>query len=209
MAPTVDALQPMLLDDRKHAPFSDPNWLFEIKYDGYRMLAEFGNGQARMKTRQGQDCTAWFPEIVNALAEYEGGPYIVDGEVTVLDEYGRSDFDRLHDRARRKKYYEGCDPVIYCMFDLLVAGQSLMELPLELRKSLLAALFTPAPTHSLLVVEAIPQNGLGLYQLATQLKLEGLTAKLADSPYLPGVRTEAWRKLKRPGAIPAERFHRG
>lgn len=87
--------------------------------------------------------------------------------------------------------------MIYCVFDLLVAGDSLMALPLELRKSLLTSLFTPAPTHSVLVVEAVPENGLGLFQLAEQMKLEGLTAKLADSHYLPGIRSDAWRKLKR------------
>lgn len=198
----------MLLDERRYAPFSDPNWLYEIKYDGYRMLAQFGVGPVYLRTRQGQDCTRWFPEVVGELSKYGGGPYIIDGEVTVLDEEGRSDFDRLQDRARRRKYYEGADPVIYCVFDLLVAGKSLMDLPLELRKSLLASLFTPAPTHSVLVVEAIPQRGLDLYSLAEKLKLEGLTAKLADSLYLPGVRSDAWRKLKRPGAIPPERFRR-
>lgn len=94
--------------------------------------------------------------------------------------------------------------MIYCVFDLLSAGDtSLIDLPLALRKSLLAALFAPKPTHSLLVVESVPEVGTEFYKLAAQLRLEGLTAKRADSPYLPGQRSSMWRKLKRPGAIPA------
>lgn len=196
----------MLADNRKYAPFSHPDWIFEIKYDGYRMLAEFGAGQVRLRTRQGLDCTAWFPEASRALGEYDGGPFLVDGEVCVLDELGRSDFNRLQDRARRQWYYPGCDPVTYCMFDLLHAGVSLLNVPLVLRKGLLAELFTPKPTHDLLVVESIPAAGLDLYAAALQLELEGLVAKRCDSPYLPGERTDNWRKLKRPGAVPPERF---
>ena len=106
----LDEIAPMLLDDRKYSAFDDPDWLFEIKYDGYRMLVEFGDGSVWMKTRQGQDCTAWFPEIANALREYEGSPFIVDGEACVLDEFGRSNFDRLQDRARRRGSYKGGRP---------------------------------------------------------------------------------------------------
>jgi len=160
----------------------------KIKYDGYRMLAVFGDVQVRLKTRGGIDCTAWFPEIVKALGRYSGGTFVVDGEVCVLDELGRSHFDRLQDRARRKCHYPECDPVVYCMFDLLVAGESLTELPLALRKALLTKFFTPKPTHGLLVVESVPDAGLELYAAAVQLQLEGLTAKRADSPYVMGER---------------------
>lgn len=204
-----DAIHPMLLDTRKHAPFSHPDWVFELKYDGYRMLAEFGSGVVRMKTRQGLDCAAWFPEVARALSTFHGGPYVVDGEVCVLDELGRSDFDRLQGRARRKCYYPDCDPVVYCVFDLLHAGQaSLMDVPVALRKALLSALFIPKPRHSLLVVESVPEVGLELYAAAVQLELEGLVAKRCDSLYVTSERSELWRKLKRPGAIPAERFRR-
>jgi bifunctional non-homologous end joining protein LigD len=202
-----DALRPMLLDDRKHAAFSHPDWVFEIKHDGYRMLAEFGAGTVRMKTRGGHDCTSWFPEVATSLAKYKGGPHVVDGEVCVLDDIGRSDFNRLQDRARRRCYYPECDPVVYCMFDTLVhRGDNMMREPLFARKARLKQLFTPKPRYSLLVVDAIPEAGLELYAMALELKLEGLCAKHMQSPYLPGERTHLWRKLKRPGAIPVERF---
>jgi bifunctional non-homologous end joining protein LigD len=70
------------------------------------------------------------------------------------------------------------------------------------------ALFEPKPSHDLLVVESVPANGLELYAATVQLKLEGLVAKQCDNPYLAGQRSSMWRKLKRPGAVPPERFKR-
>ncbi|TFZ00603.1 hypothetical protein EZ313_19300 [Ramlibacter henchirensis] len=131
---------------------------------------------------------------------------MVDGEVCVLDDLGRSDFNRLQDRARRKCHYPGCDAVTYCIFDLLHAASSLVDLPVVLCKALLSELFTPKPSHDLLVVQSIPAEGLDLYAAALKLELEGLMAKRCDSDYVPGQRSSCWRKLKRPGAIPAERF---
>lgn len=207
---SVVNLKPMLLDAGKYQPFDSPEWLFEIKYDGYRMLAEFGAGEVKMRTRGGHDAASWFPEVARALAAYEGGPYIVDGEVCVMDDLGRSDFDRLHARAARRCYYAGCDPVTYAMFDLLVdGGLSILNRPLVERKACLKRLFTPPPTKTLLVMDAIPEHGVELYAMAVELGLEGLVAKRSDSTYVPGERTAAWRKIKRPGAVPPERFRRG
>src|SRR5690349_4280843 len=92
----------MLLEERP-LNLDEPGWNYELKYDGYRTLAEFGQGSCRLKTRKGADATKWFPEVTDSLAEIPGGPYITDGEVCVLDEYGRSDFDALQDRASRRR----------------------------------------------------------------------------------------------------------
>jgi bifunctional non-homologous end joining protein LigD len=197
----------MLLDKRKHAPFDSEEWAFEIKYDGWRMLAEFGTGAPKLRTRQGLDASEWFPEIGRALAAYGRGPHIVDGEVCVLDELGRSDFERLQTRARRKSFYEGCDPVVFCMFDVLVqAGRDVMALPYADRKKRLLRLFTPKPRRSLLVVQSIPDTGIELFAHAVALELEGIVGKRKDSIYVPGERTDDWRKVRRPGAVPPERF---
>lgn len=111
-----------------------------------------------MKTRGGHDCTSWFPEVADALSAYSCGPFIVDGEICVLDEWGRSHFDRLQDRARKRRWFAGCDAVVFCMFDLLVAGRkNLMPSPLSERKAALRQFFTPKPKTALLVVEAIPR----------------------------------------------------
>lgn len=129
----------------------------------------------------------------------------MDGEMCVLDDRGRSDFHRFQERAARRSWYRGCDPVVLCIFDLLVeAGRSLMRLPLEERKARLERLFT----KTLLVVGAIPETGEELFRLAVDLDLEGLVAKRHGSIHVPGARTEDWRKLRRAGAVPPERFRR-
>lgn len=136
-----------------------------------------------------------------------GGPHIVDGEVCVLDDLGRSDFVRLQARAVRRRAYPGCDPVVYAMFDLLVIdGVAVIDRPLTERKERLVQLFTPPPKASLLVVTAIPETGKEMFAAAITLELEGLVAKKAESIYTPGVRTTDWRKIKRKGAVPPERF---
>lgn len=103
MAMALATLHPMLLDER-FLPWNQEEWVYELKFDGYRVLAEFGRGSAQMKTRNGADCTAWFPEVAKSLARAKGGPHICDGEVCVLDDLGRSNFDLLQDRARRRRW---------------------------------------------------------------------------------------------------------
>jgi bifunctional non-homologous end joining protein LigD len=80
------------------------------------MLAQFGGGQAQLKPAMARMCQ-WFPEVTESLAEITGGPYIVDGEVCVLDDL--SDFEALETRARRRSWYKGAKPAAYCVFDLL------------------------------------------------------------------------------------------
>nr|WP_231942750.1 hypothetical protein [Cupriavidus taiwanensis] len=91
----------------------------ELKY-GYRLLAS--TKPFRLKTRNGADATAWFPEIGHALAPLARGYHILDGEVCLLDEIGRSDFDRLPARARRRGWHRGADPVVSCVFDALIVN---------------------------------------------------------------------------------------
>lgn len=196
----------MLLGEAR--PFSDPDWLFEIKHDGYRVLAEWDGASVYLQSRNGADATAWFPEVATTLAGLGGGRHVVDGEMCVLDDIGRSDFNRLHARARMRGWRPGADPVVFCVFDVLVqAGQSVMGLPLTERKRRLAKLFADKPP-STLVVSDFEGEGRLLYDQAVQLKLEGIVAKRKDSLYVPGQRTADWLKIKRPGATPAQRFQR-
>lgn len=196
MAPLFSDLKPMLLTEERKA-FSDPAWLFEIKNDGFRLLAETDAGRIRLKTRGGADATKWFPELASLTAL--GGRHIFDGEVVVQDEYGRSDFNRLQDRARRRRYVKGGDSVVYIVFDLLAyRGESTMELPLLTRKKLLEQLLSPG-IDSVLYLQHVEGQGEWLYQQAVGLKLEGVVGKRMDSVYLPGVRTMDWVKCKRKG----------
>ncbi|AGW94587.1 hypothetical protein N234_31565 [Ralstonia pickettii DTP0602] len=203
-APTLAELQPMLLCERKTIP-REPGWHYEIKYDGYRLLATTG-GAPRLKSRNGANATTWFPELVTSLSQLPAG-FILDGEVCVLDEIGRSDFERLHDRARRKGWYKGADAVVYCVFDLLVGkGKDLRGEPLERRKAALRKLLS-APAAGLLYVDSV-EDGAWLYGHALTLGLEGVAGKRAGSVYRSGERSRDWIKIKRPGAVPPQRFSR-
>jgi len=197
----------MLLSEAPHV-LGTPGWLYELKFDGYRVIARFGDGACMLWTRNGADCTRWFPEVVAGLEQVLGGPHVVDGEVCVLDELGRSDFNRLQDRARRRKWVEGL-PVTYCVFDLLVLdGLPLLDKQLLDRKVLLASLMRSTP-QAVLVVGHFEDGARQLFDEAVhQLRLEGLVAKRAVSVYRPGTRSRDWVKVKRKGAIPPERFKR-
>lgn len=196
--PPLRGLSPMLLHE-KRKPFSSADYLFELKFDGYRLLGEANEGSVVLKTRRGNDATAWFPEVAQGLALLPGGRHVIDAEVCVLDEIGRSDFERIQNRARRRCWFKGCDPVTLCAFDLLVHnGRDVMGLPLMERKARLAKLLTPRPP-SVLYVGDIPHEGEALFQQAAALKLEGVIGKRKDSIYLPGERAQHWIKIKRPG----------
>lgn len=206
--PSLSEVKPMLLSEPRR-DLSGDDWLWELKYDGYRLLAEWENTSVALKSRNGANATGWFPEIGEGLATLGHGRCIVDGEVCVLDDIGRPDFDRLHARAQMRKYRPGADMVVYCVFDLLVLeGRSVIHLSLLERKALLAQVWQPAPPCTLYVQHVEAEQGAWLYEQALALKLEGLVAKKCRSVYLPGQRTSDWVKRKRPGAIPPSRFSR-
>lgn len=218
-APTVDQLRPMLAMESPVKAFTDPAWLYEIKFDGYRTLAGFGGPvdrssnlhrklvdktanlhKVQLRTKRGADCTRWYPEVAELLASLPGGPHVIDGEACVLDDLGRSDFNRLQERARRRRWYMDCDQVTLCAFDLLVHdGRSLMDLPLVERKACLAKMLAKVPKQVLLYVGDFSADA-GLFQeVVMALRLEGFVAKRKDSLYVPGLRSPDWRKIKRPG----------
>jgi bifunctional non-homologous end joining protein LigD len=206
-APSLEQLRPMLLGQTRR-PFSDPQWAFEVKYDGYRALAEWGARGARLQSRAGTDMSRWFAEVTGALAALGGARCIVDGEICVLNELGiagDAEFRRLFRRQARRGYQAGDDAVVFCVFDaLVVRGRSVMARPLLERKAHLAPLLAGVP-HTLVVGEIVGE-GEALFEAALQLQLEGVVAKRLAAPYQPGARSRDWLKVKRPGAVPAERF---
>lgn len=180
-------------------PFSSDEWVYEIKFDGYRVMARAGGGPAQLLTKNGTDCTGWFPEVAALLGELPGGPHIIDGEACVLDEVGRSDFERLQARARRRRWAPGADPVTLCAFDLLwLDGRNVMGLPLAERKRMLAGLLAPQKGR-LIVVGDLPADEALFDPLVVGAKLEGFVAKRLASTYQPGVISPDWVKIKRPG----------
>ena len=105
----------MLLSEAARA-FSGPGWAFEIQYDGWRCLPQVKGGVAQLQSRGGADETAWWPEVANALAEISGH-HVLDGKMCVLDDLGRSSFEKLQKRSMLKRWKMGTDPVVFCAFD--------------------------------------------------------------------------------------------
>lgn len=204
--------QPLLLEERP-LDLDAPGRAAEIKVDGYRLLAEFGQGRCELMIRNRTSATAWFPEITRPLSlmtAFLGGPYVVDGEVCVLDDTGCSNVDRLHTRARRRSWYGGCDPVVFCVFDLLVdKGIDISQAPPLDRQARLWRLFDPAPPGVLVVRQCRETEGHRLCDGAIlPLEPEGPVAKRVHSLYEPGICSSDGMQVDRPGAVPAERFTR-
>jgi bifunctional non-homologous end joining protein LigD len=207
-APVLEELRPMLLEETRY-PFTDPAWAFEVKFDGYRTLAEWSAAGARLQSRAGTDMSRWFGEVTAALHTLGGRRCVVDGEICVLNENGiagDAEFRRLFKRQSRRGYREGDDPVVFVVFDALVVDdRSVMQQPLLRRKKHLQRLL--GLPHTMVLGEVV-EDGEAMYRAALELQLEGIVAKRLTAPYQPGVRSPDWRKIKRPGAVPAERFRR-
>lgn len=184
--------------DKNYAPFTSPDWLYEIKWDGYRCRAGFGGGQSvELFTKNGINCTHRFPEVAEVLSGLAGGPAVIDGELCILDGQGRSDFDRLRARAS-KNWARGADRVSFMVFDLMVRdGQSTMEMPLVERKALLQAALLGAQKTNVIYQGDFPAQKELFDQIVVPLNLEGFVAKLKQSTYQPGPeRSDDWRKVK-------------
>jgi len=189
-------VEPMLATLSDH-PFSDPNWIFEIKWDGVRALARIENGDLRLLSRTGTDMTKRYPELSSLPSALAAREAILDGEIVALDAQGHSDFERLQERMHVRAPSEHLVvqiPVAYFAFDLLCCdGYDLRKASLLERKQLLSRLMHASARfrysdHQL-------EKGKELFQLAEKNGLEGILAKRADSPYV-SERSPYWLKLK-------------
>ncbi len=193
-----------MLAETADKPFSRAGWLFELKYDGYRVLAwrhadEAGRGLAELRYRSGIDATRLFPEIARAVQSLPAQDLLIDGEVVVLEESGKPSFQRLQKRAQLQRAGDigrGAleHPATYFVFDLLACeGFDLRGLPLVRRKALLAELLPPAgPVR---YADHVEERGEELYRAVREAGAEGVVAKRADSAYVPG-RSDKWLKLR-------------
>ncbi len=197
------ALEPrgveLMLAEPAAAPFRREGWIFELKYDGYRLLAQKAGGAAALHYRGGGDATAHFPEVARAVASLPAQAALLDGELVVLDEAGRPDFQALQSRAQLRRPADVAAaavsrPATLFAFDLLAAeGLDLRSLPLLARKAALAAL---APRLGpVRFADHVETEGEALYREATAQGLEGVVAKRADAPYRAG-RSPDWRKIR-------------
>jgi bifunctional non-homologous end joining protein LigD len=178
------------------APFDDPNWLFEIKWDGFRVEAVVDRSNVRLWTRGEQDASRYFGPFLEPPSWIDARQAIVDGEVIALDEAGEPDFALLQSRIKgRGSLAPGVSPFLYEVFDLLhLDGRSLLTEPLDERRRLLGDVLRADPRVRM--SESIDGDGLAFFEAARARGLEGIMAKDRHSPYLPGMRTKTWQKVK-------------
>jgi bifunctional non-homologous end joining protein LigD len=189
-----DRIEPMLAT-LASTPFSDPDWLYEVKWDGYRVEAVIRGGKAKLWTRNLKDAETYFPGLLTPPTWIDAREAIVDGEVVAIDEDGRPDFGLLQERISESRAGRPASGLVYQVFDLLyLDGKSLLKVPLDDRKRLLRSVLRE--TSRVRFASHVVGEGLAFMEAAQAKGLEGIVAKLRRSPYEPGRRTPAWLKLK-------------
>ena len=181
-------VEPMLATPTSR-PFDRAGWLFEIKWDGYRAVAEIEANQVRLYSRNQLSLESRFAPLLPALQRF-GHDAVVDGEVSVLDESGKPRFQLLQDYQKSRG-----GQLVYCVFDLLyLAGHDLRRLPLRRRKEILKQVLPSDP--QLIFSDHVEEHGKEFFNLVTLQGLEGMLAKDASSPYQTGRRSASWLKIK-------------
>jgi bifunctional non-homologous end joining protein LigD len=185
--PFVEPMKALLID---HPPTGQ--WLYEIKFDGYRALAFKNGSQTSLLSRNNKDFSTRFPEIHHAISQLPAPNAVVDGEIVALDSHGHSSFQTL----QAYQLGEEKPPLTFYVFDLLwLNGQDLRAKPLEIRRNLLKQTLKNAP-DTLRFSESFDEKPQKLLAHARKLGLEGLIAKRPGSLYETGRRSGAWIKLK-------------
>jgi bifunctional non-homologous end joining protein LigD len=200
-APLPGFISPMLAT-LASTPFSDPDWLFEIKWDGYRIQAVVDKGKVRTYTRKGLDGDTYFRGLLAPPTWIAAEQAIVDGEVVAIDEDGAPDFSLLQEAisglrvgGRRGGRTGPAPRLVYQAFDLLyLNGRSLLRVTLEGRKSLLRSVLRESPRVR--YASHVVGEGIAFHEAASERRLEGILAKLRRSRYEPGARSPAWLKIK-------------
>jgi bifunctional non-homologous end joining protein LigD len=186
--PMPHNITPMLATVVKE-PFDHPDWIFEVKWDGYRAIAEVRDGSVSLYSRNGISFNMKFSPIVEALRKFALDA-VLDGEVVVVDGQGRSDFQAL-------QHYQGSGSghLLYYVFDLLYfQGHDLTGLPLLRRKELLKKVLPSSP--KIRFSDHVGREGNLFYKVVKEKGLEGIIAKQGQSTYETGQRSRQWLKVK-------------
>jgi bifunctional non-homologous end joining protein LigD len=183
--------QPMLATLAKEVP-KGKEWVYEVKWDGYRAIADVYGGEATLTSRRGNDLTGRFESVAKAIERTVKTPdCVLDGEVCALDEGGRATFSAMQQGKQGTRY-------IFVAFDLLeVEGEPWIDRPLTERQERLAALLDRR-NRTVQLSEGF-DDGQALYRAAQEQGFEGIVAKKRDSRYLPGRRSREWLKIKTHG----------
>ena len=196
--PLPDFIEPMTAT-LGSGPFSHPDWLFEVKWDGYRVQAHVEGGRVALYTRRGLDAAEYFPELAGSPDWIAAHRAIVDGEVVALDSNGEPDFGLLQARRAATGHAAGREPgsgLVYAVFDILhLDGRSLLDEPLETRKRILRSVLREVGPVQ--YAGHVVGDGVEFYAAVAARGLEGMMAKLRTSRYEPGRRSASWLKIKR------------
>lgn len=190
-APLPDFVEPMKAKLAARVPTGD--WLYEIKFDGYRALALRGTDETRLLSRNEKDLGAKFAPVRDAVAALNVRDAIIDGEIVALDAEGRSSFQLLQQyELNRKK-----PPLYFYVFDLLrLNGEDLRRLPLAERRAALESILPADADGVIRYSGSLGGDAAPLLAQARRIGLEGLIGKRTDSLYEAGARSGAWIKLK-------------
>jgi bifunctional non-homologous end joining protein LigD len=182
-------IKPMLATLVKE-PFDAKGWLFEIKWDGFRAIADISHKKVELYSRNFLNFNNHFPPIVEALKKIKINA-ILDGEVVIVDNKGKSHFQFLQNYLLDSKSGQ----LTYYVFDILsLNGKNLYDLPLLERKQILKRIL---PKNKLIKYsDHVSEHGIKFFKAAQKLNVEGIIAKDVNSPYRPGKRTQEWQKIK-------------
>jgi len=184
--------QPQLATLAASPPSSPDDWLYELKFDGYRLLARIDKGKVRCFTRNGHDWTDKLPALAKALAKLPTDSAWLDGEITVEDENGAPDFQALQNAFDRG----ATSSIVYWLFDApFLDGQDLRDEPVEERRAQLARLLGKRPPAPLRLSDAFDASPRDLLASSARIGFEGIVGKLKGSPYVSR-RSADWIKLK-------------
>ena len=191
------AISPMLARAADQ-PFSSPDWYFEPKLDGYRIIAELNKGEVRLLSRNGHDVSSNYSTVAEGVKSLPASQLILDGEIIAVDEKGKSCFQCLQGFLEKRGTIDSrfkAAALIYYVFDILYAdGRNLMEVPLDRRKEILDRVIVPSKT--IRVLDRFEGDGKAIFKGAVEAGLEGVVAKRKNSLYRPGERTDDWVKVK-------------
>ena len=178
-------------------PFSNKDWIFEIKWDGFRTIA-YVNEDLSLRSRNGKELKYNFPELEELKQLTQN--VVLDGEITIVTE-GKADFQAVLERGKANKPMDiqvqtRQTPAVYVVFDILEKdGTPLINLPLTERKKILKE--SVKEGKHVLLSDFVEEKGEAYYEAALEKGLEGIMAKKKDSPYEPGIRSGNWLKIKK------------
>jgi bifunctional non-homologous end joining protein LigD len=187
------------LPTKSERPRNGPQWVHEVKHDGYRLMVHRNGDRVRLFTRHGYDWTERYPRIAKAMARLKITSALIDGEAVCWGPDG-ADFDKLHSRAHD-------DKAILIAFDLLeLDGEDWREQPLEARKKQLRQI--TRKSEGLQYSEHLEGDGVAIFENVCAMGLEGIVSKRRDFPYVSG-RAKCWIKVRNPASAAMRRYEEG